>query len=262
LSDRAYHDRPEISRSMLMDFRRSRRLYQGRYVTRTIEREVETNAMRIGTVSHVSVLQPERFHELVAVIPSSVLSANGSRAGKAWTEWSLAQEQLGKTTIKAAELSDILAMADAVRERVGWIDRPGSIKEQPIVWRDSESGLDLRALPDFVLPMSGSVLTCDVKTTADIAKFPYQVRDSYWMQDAHYCSGLAHEYGIDSRFTFAAVEKSAPYLCRVYEMSDSMRDQAHAKWRETLQALAECYQSGDWSDPGEDDVQEISLQIY
>ncbi len=263
-----YHSRPEISRSMLMDFRRSRRLYHARYVARTIEPEPETPAMKIGTLTHCAILQGAELDSIMAVIPSHLLSADGGIRTKEARDWKSAAEASGLIVVKDDEktstLKPIIDMRDAIlRSDAGrWLTRPDAVAETPVMWSDSETGLQLRALHDFRLDLGAEWLSTDIKTCVDIKKFPKVVAESYWMQHAHYEAALQSLDEKPVMFTFLAVEKSPPYLVRCYQMSDSMAGRARTLWRETLQQLAECYASGDWSDPGEDEVQLVDREIF
>lgn len=256
-----YHNHPAISRSMLNDFRESRRLYEARYILKTAPRKTETHAMRIGTISHVAVLQPQRFNELISIIPNDVLASNGARSGNKWKEYKEQQNALGKVCVKEDEIEPILAMAEQVKRKVEWITSPKAIAEQPIFWID-DTGLELRALPDFILRLSNSIVALDLKTTASVKWFHKDLKDSYWLQDSHYRAALQAEYRVDVTFIFAAVEKTPPYLFKACQIGAATRQLADTKWRETLDQLAHCYATGDWSDPGEDDVQEYEFDIY
>jgi len=247
---------------MLDDFRESRRLYEARYILKNMPPKVETHAMRIGTISHITVLQPHKFNESVSIIPPSALNDDGNKKGSNWTTYRDAPEQQGRYLAKESEIVDILGMAAKVRKMVDWIASPKAIAEQPIFWTDEATGLKLRALPDFILRLRKSILALDLKTTASVKWFHKDLKESYWLQDSHYRAALRAEYGVDVTFVFAAVEKTPPYLFGARQIGPLTRQRADEKWRETLNQLAECYESGDWSDPGEDDVQEVEFDIY
>lgn len=270
VSNNSYHDGPGISRSMLMDIHQrrlsGRRTFAARYVTKTAPRETETNAMRIGTVSHVAVLQPDKFDELIAIIPPDVLSKSGSRSGKAWEAFEAEQASLGKTCVKESELQEIRAMRDAVNADAlcSWIMSPRAICEHPIYWTDEETGLELRCLPDFVLPLKNKLLCADLKTCADIETFEKALADDYWMQEPHYVAGLRAVYGNDVEivFGFVAVQKTAPYPVNLFQMSERMSSDSHAKWRAALNVVAECKKSGNWLDQSQLSSVIVDRQIY
>lgn len=254
-----YHSHPAISRSMLMDIHlkkiSGRRTFHARYVSKTAPRETETNAMRIGTVSHVSVLQPDKFNQLISIIPKDVLATNGARMGNKWKEYAEQQEALGKTCVKESEIADILAMREAIKadKMCKWIMSPRAICEQPIYWTDEETKLDLRCLPDFVLPLEDKLLCADLKTCADIETFEMTMARDLFMQEPHYVAGLRSVYGndIDIVFGFVAVQKSPPYPVNLFQFTDERSEEAYGLWRAALQIVAACKQSNDWSDPSQ-----------
>lgn len=264
-----YHSHPAISRSMLMDFLtpiKGRRIYQATHIDKTMPPVREVNALRIGSVSHVSVLQPSRFNELVGIIPNDLLASNGALSTTAAKDWKKAEEAKGKTVVKESEVSDILGMREALQkdEQVNWIFSPRAICEQPIFWTDPETGLELRAMPDFILPLQDTLICADLKTCADISKFEKQMSEHYFLQPPQYISGLHAEYGeeLEIIFTFIAVEKTAPYAVNEFQMEPEMMDQAYQIWRRTLNELSDCYKANTWRDPSQDRVIRVNRQIY
>lgn len=232
-----------------------RRTFHARYITKTAPRDTETNAMRIGTASHVSVLQPDRFNELIAIIPPDVLSSNGARMGNKWKEYEETQATLGKTCVKESEIKDILAMREAIKADAlcKWITSPRAICETPIYWQDEETGLELRCLPDFVLPLEDKLLCADLKTCADIETFDKAVSTNYFMQEPHYLAGLRSVYGneIEIMFGFVAVQKTPPYPVNLFQMTERMSAEAHELWRNALRIVAECKKTNNWTDPSQ-----------
>lgn len=66
MSAEEYHSHPAVSHGKLEDFRESRRLYEGRYVTGTIPPKTITDAMQFGTWVHMRLLEPDRYKSLLA----------------------------------------------------------------------------------------------------------------------------------------------------------------------------------------------------
>jgi hypothetical protein len=65
-----YHAKCDyVGKSMLDDFRRSRRLYEARYVTRTMKHPGQSLAMLKGTLLHRRLLEPDRYFNSVVVSP-------------------------------------------------------------------------------------------------------------------------------------------------------------------------------------------------
>lgn len=252
-----------------MVFRESRRKYYAQFIAKTIPPQEETPAMQLGTLTHGAILQREEFESMIAVIPDSLLSGpNRAIASNEAKAWRAAAEANGKVVVKHGEakstLAPIIGMRDAIlNSHAGhWFSRPDAIAEKSIKWQDAETGLMLRALPDFRLDLGYEWLATDIKTCADMGKFKWAVKDGYWMQHVHYEAGLQSLDDKPVTFTFLAVEKTPPYLVRCFQMTDRMIQEARDEWRKTLRDLAECYASGDWSDPGEDEVQYVDERIW
>lgn len=251
-----------------MVFRESRRKYYAQFIAKTIPPQEETPAMQCGTLTHCAILQGHKLGEEMAVIPNELLSADGGIRSKEAKAWKEAAEADGKIVVKdhelASTLAPIIGMRDAIlNSHAGhWFSRPDAIAEKSIKWQDAETGLMLRALPDFRLDLGNEWLATDIKTCADMGKFKWAVKDGYWMQHVHYEDGLRSLDDKPVTFTFLAVEKTPPYLVRCFQMTDRMIQEARDEWRKTLRDLAECYASGDWSDPGEDEVQYVDERIW
>lgn len=269
-----YHDRPEISRSMLSDFIESRRLYQMRYVTRDTPpwSRPSEQVFVDGTNIHTAILQPWLFDQIVRVIPSQVLTSNGQARGHRYDDW-LDDEQAEAreagirsiVPVKESKLDQLRRIADAVHEATnGILNCPQAIVEQPIFW--SEGGQKWRAMPDWLQRRpDGSFRMIDLKSCRDASPQGFRracLKHRYWLQDAHYSLGVEYEHcQTVSEFLFIAVEKEPPYLCRVYEIDPADRVAASAKRDEAIRQLNECYESGDWSDEGEGVIGRLELHL-
>ena len=269
MSHETYHANVRsVSRSMLADFIESPAIYHGRYVAKTLERQSETHAMAMGTLTHCAVLQGERLDSMLAVIPDSLLSEDGGLRTKAAKEWKAAQQAEGKIVVKAHEadnqLADIIGMRDAVlgvsvvtdsgvrvRLREDIFQRHGVAIETPFDWIDTESGFPMRAMPDAMVIIDGNAIVVDVKTIADINRAEFAIADSYWLQVAHYTEGVAAAHGVPTDrclFLFVFVEKSAPYRTRVMQMSANMKAKALEEWRVAVSQLHDRITRDDWND--------------
>jgi CRISPR/Cas system-associated exonuclease Cas4 (RecB family) len=229
---------------MLADFIESPAIYHGRYVAKTLERQSETHAMAMGTLTHCAVLQGERLDSMLAVIPDSLLSEDGGLRTKAAKEWKAAQQAvLGVSVVTDSGVR--------VRLREDIFQRHGVAIETPFDWIDTESGFPMRAMPDAMVIIDGNAIVVDVKTIADINRAEFAIADSYWLQVAHYTEGVSTAHGIPTDrclFLFVFVEKSAPYRTRVMQMSANMKAKALEEWRVAVSQLHDRITRDDWSD--------------
>lgn len=282
ISDDAYFgDTTAISRTMLNDFRKSPRHYQAWYVTKTLIRpEPENPRVAIGTVCHAALLQPDKFEELVEIIPPpphGPLTSDGKKWGKKWDTF--VAERPGKILLKEKELAVATRMRDAVLEHFGKLLLRATHIEQVVTWEDEASGLLLKCKPDALVLVSdpdnptviAQAFCLDLKTTGDVspAQFTKRVEQGdLWMQDAHYCAGVRaltvceqNPTGIEPDFIYLAVDETGnpPLAARLDYQS---RLSAREVYAETLSRLVRCIATDDWSCPWEGDIQELSLKPW
>src|SRR5574338_91776 len=110
-----YHAKCDyVGKSMLDDFRRSRRLYEARYVTRTMRRPAQSQAMLRGTLLHQRLLEPELYFKSVVVSPRfDKRTKIGKEAAQLFEERAA---ETGKTVIDETMAACVDQMADAVRK--------------------------------------------------------------------------------------------------------------------------------------------------
>lgn len=263
----AYHSRTEHSRGMLYDFHNRPRIFEGRYITRTIPQKSATRTMDLGTLVHAAILEPHRIDELYVTIPTDVLASNGAVSTKAAKEFIANAEASGQIAIKAEQFGVISAMAESVNAACGgWIGKAAMI-EQTITWNHPATGLACRCKPDWIRPTkNGTAIAFDLKTTGDISQHGFRgsvENFGYWLQDAHYCEGIELATGKPvEAFYFVAVESEAPYACRVFQLDTESRAAAKEARERLLEQLAECYRTGEFRDSFEGIVTPISVRSF
>lgn len=259
MSNADYHaDFSAVSASMLKVFRRSRREYEARFVTRTMDAEPPSDPMKLGSLAHAMLLEPETVEQYV-VIPSEVLASNGAKIGKKWTEF--AEANAGRELLKEEDFDTARRMVESIRNRCGeWFTN--GLAEHELRWTCDDTGLPCKAKVDYILPR----LIIDVKTAGDAS--PKGFRSSvanydYHLQEAHYRHGARIALNDDVRFLFVVVQSKPPYQCRVYETphnenappwSQICKETAGDAYRQAMRALMHCYTTNDFSAPGESEV--------
>lgn len=261
-----YHADSAISHSRLKVFADSRRKYEAQFITNTLAPK-STTEMDLGTVAHAAILEPHIIDDVCIEIPRDVLSSNGARYGKAWHEWSEAHSD--RIQLKADDLAFVRGMFEAVyrnRSAKRLLESPGRC-EACIKWDDNECGLTRRVRLDKLIPCWGIV---DVKTCTSIKERALirSVADfGYATQEAYYEDANVEAYDEWPHFAFVFVEQKPPHLVRVKQLralreGDDAIQEARQLNMSRLRALAECLRSGDWSDPGEHDIQYLNLPPY
>lgn len=268
-----YHADDAIGASMLEDFYKSRRLYEGRYVTKTVPRKSPTPAMELGTLIHMRLLEPDRYHELLAP-PAPELAPDGKKwlrrkdsdHEKWWAEYE--QSVAGKISIDEETIKLIEGVTQSVLSR-RWASRllrSDGQREYSIFWTDKETGLNLKIRVDWF-----SAICLDLKTTADPSPVKYSktlVGLGYHRKLAHYRAGISEYTGEEAIFIHIAVGTESPFPCGAYEIDDRNYFDVRTprlgekQWRQLLRDLAKCYETGDWSDPFEREICELKLPSF
>jgi hypothetical protein len=225
----AYHAVDALAKSGMTKILRS----PAHYVAWKSDKSEPTRAMQIGTVTHLSILEPERWREAVAVRPEGI--DGRSKAGKEW-----AAEHAGKIIIDQSDAENIAGMTKSVLGHSMWPKGKLFHVEQSWFGLDSETGVPVKARPDLI---AGDAIY-DVKTTEDAGpdEFNRTVANfAYHMQAAHYMDIT----GID-RFIFVAVEKTAPFACCCYELDREWIDIGREQVRRAINSFHECESLGVW----------------
>lgn len=249
-----YHAMSAVSRSQVSDFLDSRWLYYRRHILKDpLFAFEETEAMAFGTWWHDWLL--ERGGDIndmgLVTPPREVLNADGHRKGGKYTEW--AKEQAGSRIVKEAELQVIIEMAQAIERNslahgLVLADQPGAVNEVTIAWQCQETGIDLRARLDRVIP---GVAIVDLKTTNDANPWAIRrtIRDRrYFTQAAVYQQAWLATTGETLPFVLVFHETACPWRCVVRQIGQSYIDRGWSEFTQALRDIQSCRESGDWRD--------------
>lgn len=259
-----YHARPEWSHSQIEVLRASPPLFHGRFISRIFPAP-QRDVFDDGSIVHAALTGENEIADLVAVIPPQVLNARGGCSGAAWYEWT--EANAGKIQRKAEECDALLKMVASVRShgKARWLLAAEGYFEYSVVWRDAETGLDLRARPDKVAIISGEAVLADIKTTratdhhrfaADMARYGYH-RQAAWYEDGIRALG----YNVPA-FCFITVDKTPAHECHVYELVPAAIQLGRSENRQLLRELAHRLQADDWRSRDIDTILELDLPGY
>ena len=232
-SNPAYHADPAVSASHLHAVAASPYHYWKRFIDPQRQPVEPTAAMRLGSLVHCAVLEPDELRKRYGVC--------GPRNTKAGKEQAAEMAASGIEAVTEADMALAQAMCAAVREHPAAALLLASGKaEQSFWWDDITSGLRCKCRPDWY---SGTTIV-DLKTTTDAspAGFAKSVANfRYHVQANHYLAGTFAQ-----RFIFIAVEKTYPYAVGVYELdADAMAHGAELR-RQNMQAIADCRAINEW----------------
>lgn len=267
LSADDYHAHPAIGASMLEDFRKSRRVYYGRHVAREIVAPEPSEAMTLGTLLHLRLLEPARFVGCVDVFPET--ASDGLEWN--WRKPSHREERdklqsgydgVSRWLVQRDTLAEIEAIAEGVESNQtarAILRQPGE-PEYSIFWTDEETGLECKCRVDWF-----AETPLDIKTTRDPAPESYAkqvVGLGYHRKLAHYKAGLRALLGKKVDLVHLAIGTVKPYTVGQYNLLDFDRD-GHSlgagQRRMLLHKLKCCIDSGDWREPWEKGVVDLEI---
>lgn len=213
---------------------------------------VDTDAMKLGRLTHAMVYEPETVAERHPVMPrfhggmnDDTARDKGYDGGKqAKAEWEATSTGLDVVT------ADQFALATAMRDAIlaDPIAAPlvtGGYAEQRIEWTDPTTGIECRGRVDH---LNGRL--SDLKTTRviDPRRFASQAASlHYYAQIAWYYDGCA-EIGLTFQEPPAiiAVENVAPHDVLVLEFTDMDIRAGREVYRRALGALQQARLTNDW----------------
>ena len=256
-----YHEDVEsIGSSMLKVFDESPRDYEARFVTQ--ERPPFSSESKphldLGTVAHSCILEGE-IGENVVEIPKDALTSNGARRGKAWDKFKAENE--GKILLLEADFETLRRIVESVLEHpvasTIFERREDALPERSLYWEDDETGLPMKARLDWPLPDEN--LIADLKTTG-AATLPAWIKIAanlkYHLSDAVYSEGFSRAWPADEdpSFVFVVAMTEEPFRPKVVELAAEDRELGRRVMRRILGNLKERVESGDFAEPGEDEV--------
>lgn len=243
-----------------------------------------SDAADIGTAAHMLILEPDQFSQYYAdeFIPPrnalktvddlrEYLDTNGIEYKKSDAKAALEQAALGydrnapvltvlkrkweassKVKLTSEQHRSIHEMRDSVMahpEASALLSLHDGKAEQSVYWIDSDTGLLCRCRPDWM--SESHRIVADLKTTDDLNKFHWSVRDyRYDVQDAFYSDGVANALmtPLDS-FLFIAVGKKRQmgrYPVAVIELDHNDVAAARDEYKQDLYTIAECERVNEW----------------
>jgi hypothetical protein len=218
LSNADYHDHPAYSKSDLDAAHKS-----GRHLfdKRNGPPRDSTAAFNIGTVLHASALPGECVDSIAVRMPEGMKKT--TKEGKAFVA-----EHADKIILNTTDAYCIDQMMASMLEHPvsGGLVR-GELagkSEQSFFATEPETGLEIKARPDYILDDLSLII--DLKTTTDASPKGFQkslVNFRYYVQAAWYLDVVELATGKrPDGFLFVAVEKQRPFSTGVYVADEEM----------------------------------------
>lgn len=209
---------------------------------------IPTVSMQMGSALHCLVLEGED-----QLLRDFVVKPDGiSLATKEGKEWKARAGR--KTVLSSDNWRDIYGMADSIR-RLEWFDSSQDdyrkYNELSLYW--NSDGLDCKCRLDRLVLNQRHGIILDLKTTDTVEPdaFLRKVIGSmnYLFQAAWYAEGVEQVLDVSAEFIFVAIERTAPYTARIFEVSRSMIEEGLAQTKRARQLLQECIKSNEWQQP-------------
>lgn len=240
LSNDEYHSSDGLSRSALWLYRENPYKYWYQYLSGQYERPKDTEALRLGSLIHSMVLEPELFHqqyvmkpELTPIPPEVRLKDVGReefeqnkeirRQTKASNDDLMAffNENLnGRTVISEKDI----AIANECRNSVYRCPKNAKLLanleiEKSIYWTDEETGVLCKARPDGF----NNAIAVDLKSSRSANGRYFQsaaMKEGYFLQAGMIYEGLKAIGKPIRKFVFIVIEKEPPFSVATYILDD------------------------------------------
>lgn len=251
-----YHSSSGVSRSALMEFKRSPFHYWNRYHSGLSDSsDSSTAAMVMGNLVHTMVLEPHKFDEDFVMRPDMDRRTN---AGK------MAFNQFTMTLAGRQSVTyDQVQVADAIQKSV--LAQPmcealltGCKIERSIYFTHKATGIQCKVRPDAW----NNGIVIDLKTTNDASFRAFQssaFKYGYFLQ-----AGMIHQ-GLESlglsleKFIFMAVEKEKPHAVALYVLDEEAIDYGVCRFNTLMEHYAECLKADRWPSFG---LQVLTVPTY
>ena len=198
----------------------------------------ETDAMRIGTLTHCCILEPDKMAGSYAIKPEGMNFA--TKEGKAW------KSEQTQTIISQSHADMISRMMNSVwRHPEAKALISGSDRERSLFAQDDDLWLKGRI---DCLTKGGNIIadlkTCELADLDSVEKAIYSY--GYFRQAAYYLR-IASLLGLQkSRFVFIFVEKTPPHCVALYSITEEALKVGEMEIDASLRLLRFCKESGRW----------------
>lgn len=239
-----YHADEAVGNSMLSSMKDSPAHCYAWHMAPGRPERVETAAMRLGTLTHTAILEPDEFRKRYVVKPDDISLA--TKEGKAWKSAMVGVEIIDSAEAEMVKHQRAALLANDELARLFSEGRP----EMSAFWNDSATGLRCKCRPDW-LHFTGPnrVRVVDLKTTNDItleAVSKSVTNFGYHRQQAHYTRGLEACGLVVEDFVFAFVTKAYPFFALPYSIEDESLAQGYEEVDELLALFSNCKRTNTW----------------
>lgn len=251
LLDTDYHaDKSSISSSGLKEMRESPNHFYAKW-TREVE-STDTDALKIGRLVHLAILEGGRFHEKRTVMPEfgDMRSPKNREVRDKW----LADLPKDMIVLDKDDMATVSGCVVSLSKN----DKALKILQEGIAevsgfWREPHTGLKCRIRPDFIRLKDNWLV--DFKTAQDSSMRAFQnsvIKYGYDMQMAFYFDGIEKISGrAPEGAAWVVMEKKPPYDVSVYVLDGVTLEEGRRLYKYNMAKLARCLKENKW--PGRND---------
>lgn len=220
------------------------------------EPRVPSAAMRLGTLVHAMVLEPDAVADRHTAMPRYAVMPNfgdlrSRLAREARDQWRA--ENGGAEVYTLDEWERAKRISDAVRANPCAARLLDLSVARELEWRGEIDGITAAGRVDLLTRDTGSVILSDLKTCRSAAPALFgaeAARRMYHAQLAWYARGLRSAGHDVDTLALIAVETVEPYDCVVYTLSDEDWHAGDLLVDEALARYRECSEAGMWPGRG------------
>lgn len=279
LSMPEYLDHPAVSRSTLWPYV-SMSPYEARWEAERGKKE--TDAMTLGTAIHAAILEPDTLEERCWVWTRQTMKGyserfgvdmpakSSARSGALWDATKAAADAQNAVILTADQWAKVQDIAERARAwpRIRRLFEAGHA-EKTLIWRDYETGVLVKARPDFLDPRGWAV---DIKTRDDLGpldkpawklnravrQFGYHMQAAMFVAASRACPGLGFE--VRGVYLLWLRTTGAP-LPRGTHLFEEALAEGHELYRKSLDLYAACLHSGEYPPPKFDPKEHLPWEI-
>lgn len=244
-----YHSGPGVSRSALMEFKKSPLHYWDKFINpdKPVREKPEIinvkDSLDFGNAAHTFILENREFDRRYCVMPE--IDRRTTEGKKIYAE--VCKNLNGRELISDSAFSALYNMRKSIT-RDPFADGliTDALYEHSLYWTDKDTGILCKVRPDIW----HQNMVCDLKTAADAdghsfsrSTFSY----GYHIQAAMIHEALYNLFGTNmTKFMFIVVEKTRPYAVGVHELDEYALMRGVEEFKDLLHRLKDCREKNLW----------------
>lgn len=208
-----------------------------------------TDDLIIGSAFHKLLLEKDEFNDEFAILPANI--DRRTKLGKeAYANFM--QENEDKGVITQADFEMIWDMRESVLKNKYSAKLFDGVHEQSMYFTDELTGIQCKVRPDCYKIVGDKVIITDLKSCKSAVAEDFIkdiVKYSYDLQAYMYRYGVAKTLGVpieNVSFVFNCVEKKAPYLSAIYEVTQDIFDRGEMLFRKYIGMYKYCLDTNNW----------------